>query len=168
MVCENESERYRRAVEESGLDSEEARQALEELYNCIRFSESIIEGRDSHSASMDERLFLHMKRMREAWEELFGKVRPLPHSYIKRTLEVRTQIFSKPETAMIFSDALTEAFKKSGIELKDHEMFELKVFIREKPAYISELLSSSRSRENPPVDFITEKTNIIGVTVLMR
>ena len=156
MACREEYDRYLAAISEYGPDSEEARRAGEEYFGCIRFMGSIYAGRDSHSSSMDERLYLHWVRMKEAWDELFGRIKPRPPSDNKRTLEVRNQIFGNANTAMVFSNALTEAFQKSGIELKDNEMFEFVVNIREKPAYISELMSSIRSRDAPPIDFITD------------
>jgi hypothetical protein len=156
MSCKDEYDRYLAAVDEHGRYSEEARQAQDEFFECIRFMLSIHEGRDSHSASWDERIYQNWLRMREAWEELFGKIKPRPPPDLRRTLEVRNQIFRDSKTAMLFSDVLTEAFKKSGIELKENEMFEFVVNIREKPEYISELMSSQRSRDIPPMNFITE------------
>jgi len=156
MSCRDEYDRYLAAIEEHGRYSEEARQAQAEYHECIRFMESIYEGRASFSASLDERLYQNLMRMMEAWEELFGKIKPRPPPDIKRSLEVRNQIFSDARTTMIFSNALTEAFKNSGIELKENEMFEFVINIREKPAYISELLSSSRTRGIPPMNFITD------------
>jgi len=161
MACKDEYDRYQAAIDEYGPDSEEAREARDGYYECIRFMLSIYEGRASFSASRDERLYLHWKNLKEAWEELFGVVKPLPRPWMKRTLEVRNQIFSDANTAMLFSNALTDAFKKSGIELKDNEMFEFVINIREKPAYISELMSSSRSRDITPINFITD-SKIMG------
>jgi hypothetical protein len=161
MACIDEHDRYLAAVEAHGRDSEEARQAQSEYFECIRFMESIYAGRDSHSSSMDERLYQQWMRVMEAWEELFGKIKPRPPPDIQRTLEVRNQIFSDARIAMHFSNALTEAFKKSDIELKENEMFEFVINIREKPEYISELLSSQRTRGIPPINFITH-SEIMG------
>jgi hypothetical protein len=48
----------------------------------------------------------------------------------------RNEIFGDVNSAMLFSNALIEAFEKSGIELKQNAIFEFLVNLREILAYI--------------------------------
>jgi len=155
MTCEKEQQDLEDAIDgvEGSMTVAEATAAL---YECFRFMGSVYETRRSHSAGMTEIQYLRMKFILEASEALFGKIKPRPPQDIKRTFEVRNQIFGSTDKAMIFSTMLAEALKKSKIDLKEHEMVECIISVRKKPAYISELLSSSRTQGVPPLIFITE------------
>lgn len=158
-ACEREHVTYliaERNYRRGSGSAEACRQALGEFSACIRFNESIAEGRASHSAAMDERRYLQMKELMEAQEKLFGKLKPRPPKDITRTLEVRNQIFSTPGNAIVFGTHLAHAFKEAGIDVRPNEMFECYVCIREKPANIMELLPSTRLKDRSPMNFITE------------
>jgi hypothetical protein len=126
-----------------------------DLAECLRFMLSINAARQAHSAEMDERRYLQWLRIMEAHEELFGKIRPRPPKDVQRSLEVRNQVFSSPKNAVAFSNMLAEAFKEAKVDLTENEIFECYICIREKPAYISEILLPSRGKGTPPMQFIT-------------
>lgn len=138
--------------------SDERAQAEADFYECVRFMLSIYEARHSHSAARDEEQYQRMKRLMEATQALFGKIKPRPPKDISRSREVRNQIFRDAKTPMIFSQALTEAFQKANIKLKENEIFECTISIREKPSNVSELLTITKARGVPPMNFITDST----------
>jgi len=77
--------------------------------------------------------------------------------------EVRNQIFRDSKTPMVFSKALTEAFQASNITLKENELFECTISIRERPSNVAELLSLSKAKGVPPMNFITDSTTMAKV-----
>jgi hypothetical protein len=159
MACENEYAR----MNSLPPGSDERDQAEADFYECIRFMLSIYEARHSHSADMDVERYERMKRLMEATQALFGKIKPRPPKDISRSREVRNQIFRDSKTPMVFSRAITEAFHASNITLKENEMVECTISIRERPAQISELLSLSRAKGVPPMNFITDSATMAQV-----
>ena len=159
MACEEEYARMMGAP----AGSDERDQAEADFYECIRFMLSIYEARRSHSADMDVARYERMKRLMEATKELFGRIKPRPPKDITRSREVRNQIFRDSKTPMVFSKALTEAFHASNITLKENEMFECTVSIRERPSNVAELLSLSKAKGVPPMNFITDSTTMAKV-----
>jgi hypothetical protein len=154
MACEEEYAR----MNSLPPGSDERARAEADFYECIRFMLSIYEARRSHSADMDVERFERMKRLMEAMQALFGKIKPRSPKDISRSREVRNQIFSDSKTAMVFSKALTEAFHASNITLKENEMFECTISIRERPSNVTELLSLVKAKGVPPMNFITDST----------
>lgn len=154
MACEDEYARMLNAPP----GSDQRHQAEADFYECMRFMLSIYEARHSHSADMEEKRIQQMKKILEAWNELFGKIKPLPPKDIARSREVRNQIFRDAKTPMIFSNALSEAFQKANIKLKENEMFECTISIRERPSHVTELLSPVKAKGVPPMNFITDST----------
>jgi hypothetical protein len=154
MACYEE---YTRMIN-SPAGSDEHDQAEADFSECIRFMLSIYETRRSHSADMDVERYERMKRLMEATQALFGKIKPRPPKDISRSREVRNQIFSDSKTAMLFSNAMTDAFHKANIKLKEGEMFECTISIREKPSNVSDILSFSKAKGVPQMNFITDST----------
>ncbi|OPZ44968.1 MAG: hypothetical protein BWY93_00120 [Euryarchaeota archaeon ADurb.BinA087] len=115
-------------------------QAERDVLSCISFMMSIYQARREHSSDMTVKRYEQMKYIMEKWEELVGKIKPLPRPSIQRSYEVRNHIFSNPKTTMLFSNALTEAFDKSKITLKEDEMVVCTISVAKKPSQISELL----------------------------
>lgn len=156
MACEEE---YARMME-TPPGSDARAQAEADFYECIRFMLSIYEARHSHSADMDVERYERMKRLMEATKELFGKIKPRPPKDIRRSREVRNQIFRDSKTPMVFSKALTEAFHTSNITLKENEMFECTISIRERPSNVAELLTVTKAKGVPPMNFITDNATM--------
>ena len=135
MSCRREELEMMLARVRYGEDSPEYESARGRYLRCM---EPIHAGRASHAASWDERLYLHYLFLQEAWEALVGKLDiPRPGDPF-RTDEVRKEIFADSKTAMLFSKALADAFKKSGIELKDDETFACHISVVKKPTTVSE------------------------------
>jgi hypothetical protein len=159
MACEEEFAR----MNSLPPGSDERAQAEADFYECLRFMLSIYETRRSHSADMDVEQHERMKRLMEATQALFGKIKPRPPKDIARSREVRNQIFRDSKTPMVFSTALTEAFHASNITLKENELFECTISIRERPSNVTELLSLSKAKGIPPMNFITDSTTMAQV-----
>ncbi len=102
---------------------------------------NIYEGRRAHAAAWDERLYLQAKELAAAWERLFGQLRPpRPPSCGKRSIEVRSQIFQDEKTAMRFSEAISEALRKSGIALEEDETYLCTICVEKRPQYVSDAM----------------------------
>jgi hypothetical protein len=153
MVCESKAQALADAERDYGRGSQQYEDALGDLAECIRFYESIYEARAAHQSAWDERMYLHWKYLEDAWEALMKGFKP-PRPWLKRTAEVRKQIFSKTNIAMVFSNKLEEAFKEAKIELKNDEAFECLICIREKPECISELVSPLNNKGPSSIDSI--------------
>jgi hypothetical protein len=164
MTCEEE---YSRMME-APAGSNERSQREADFYECMRFMLSIYEARGADAASRTVEQYEKMKRVMEATAALTGKLKPRPPKDFSRSREVRNQIFSDTKTAMLFSNALTDAFHKSHIDLKENEMFECTISLRERPAQISELLSLSRAKGVPPMNFITDSATMAQVMKEMQ
>ena len=164
MACEEEYARMMGAP----AGSDERDQAEADFYECIRFMLSIYEARRSHSADMDVARYERMKRLMEATKELFGRIKPRPPKDISRSREVRNQIFRDSKTPMVFSKALTEAFQASNITLKENEIFECTISIRERPSNVSELLTVTKAKGVPPMNFITDSATMAQVMKEMQ
>jgi len=102
----------------------------------------IIAGRHSHSSAWDERLYLLAKELEAAWAELIGPIDVPPRPDCgRRSREVRAQILGERKTAMLFSQGLQEAFRKSGIQLAEDETYLCTVCVAKKPRYVSDALA---------------------------
>ena len=68
---------------------------------------------------------------------------PIPPSCGGRSDEVRQKIFETPKNAMIFSEHIEEAFKKTGINLKDDETYACLVCVTKRPTHVSQVITSA-------------------------
>jgi len=129
------------ALDEFGEHSRDYERALDRYYECMRFEGMLADGRASHSAAWDEKLWLLYNEIQAAWERLFRglKVPPRP-TCGGRSCEIRSRIFSTKATAMVFSKKLSEAFRDAGIDLGDDETFACSVCVVKKPRYVSDAL----------------------------
>jgi len=148
-----EYEYYKRKLEEAIEEGRGIREAAEDYVNCLL---EVMSAQESHIFDVMERTYEQWQTMMEAYEAFFGRIKPRPPRCGLRSLEIRQQIFSEPEKAMIFSNKLAQAFTDAKIELKDDEIFTCTICIRKKPKYITELMGTLSSRGHPPINFITE------------
>lgn len=146
------------AVEAAEEGSDEHLEALGRYLWCYR---SILDGRHGHALAQDEKLYQFAKQLQEFSDALFGrlKIPPRPDCGL-RSLEIRKELFSNPETAMLFSQSIAKAFEKAGLKLKDDETFACLICVQKKPTYISEVISTSslasKSQQLAPMDHIME------------
>ena len=83
--------------------------------------------------------------MQEVREKFFEKVDVPPRPCGMRSDEIKAEIFSDQNKAMLFSSKIQEAFNESGIELKEDETFACLLCVIKKPQYVSEVMSSQNS-----------------------
>jgi hypothetical protein len=97
-----------------------------------------------------------MARLKEEWELLPAEeVKPWPLPCDMRSAEVRGQIFADPQKAMIFSEAVAEAFQKAGIELEDNETFACLVCVVPRSRYVSEVIGPAFLEAGPKSSALT-------------
>lgn len=108
----------------------------------ISVSFVISTARSSHAGAWDEKLYLLIKEIQEAWDKLFHGIKFPPRpSCGKKSLEARSRIFENSKNAMIFSEKMEEAFYEAEITLKDDETYACTVCITKKPSYVSEAMT---------------------------
>ena len=146
-MCRQEFNAMQEALEEYG---EESSQYLEALGRYLRCYGQLMNARDSHAAAWDERLYQLQKEIQQAWEQIIGKLKvpPRPPTCGAKSIEVRSKIFASRKNAMIFSDKLEEAYKKTGIKLDDDETYTCFVCVVKKPQYVSEALAMDPLGQN--------------------
>ncbi|MFC2108263.1 hypothetical protein ACFLS5_02260 [Candidatus Bipolaricaulota bacterium] len=159
--CQEEYAAMQDALTVHGAGSPQYHEASSEYYECLRNYAAIAAGRSSHSAAWDEKLWLLHQEIQAAWEQLFEGVNLPPRPPCgPRSLEVRAEILSNQSTAMLFSKTIQEAFKKSGVALKDGETFACSVCVVKKPQYVSEALAIDplgiRTDCGPRIGYIME------------
>ena len=139
--CEGE----RRAVEEI-----EARPHTQEELDIarVRLAMCLAEGREGFDQDAWER---EQERLKKQWEgfRLPDEVKPWPQPCDMRSKEVRGQIFDDPQKAMIFSEALAEAFEQTGIQLEDNETFACLVCVVPRSRYVSEVIGPAFLEAGP-------------------
>jgi hypothetical protein len=139
-ICKSEYEAMQQAQRNG--DEDEYREACREFEKCLRKAESILAGRDSHSASWDEKLYLFNKQLQEMWKNMFEGLNLPPRPTCgKSSLQVRKEIFGNEKNAMVFSKKIQEAFVESGVKLQDGETFACLVCVVNKPEYVSEAVN---------------------------
>ena len=136
-MCKEELDAMQEALDSYGPFSSQYRAALGRYLQCY---EHIVQGRASHAAAWDERLYLLHKELQQAWEQLMKGVPPRP-TCGGTSSEARSKIFATKETAMIFSKKLEEAFNKTGVTLDEDETYACFVCVVKKPQYVSEALA---------------------------
>jgi hypothetical protein len=155
-MCKEELDAMQEALENYGPYSSQYRAARGRYLRCY---EHIAEGRASHAAAWDERLYLLQKELQQAWEQLMKGVPPRPTCGGKSS-EARSKIFANKENAMIFSKKLEEAFNKTGVKLADDETYACFVCVVKKPQYASEALAldplGQKVEGAPRVNYIME------------
>jgi len=97
-----------------------------------------------------------MERLKEEWELLHPEeVKPWPQPCDMRSKEVRGQIFDDPQKAMVFSEAVAEAFRKTDIELEDNETFAVLVCVVSRSRYVSEVIGPAFLEAGPKRSALT-------------
>ena len=153
MPCESEWQRYQAA---EGPERDEAR---DEFFACILRNLAIQAGRASHASAWDERMYHHYKFLQEAWDALFGGIKPLPGPEDPRTRTLRAQLSAKPERMLWLSKAVAQALERAEIKLGDKETFACLLFVIDKPEYASELITQpaiGAERKSPQVQLVVE------------
>lgn len=164
-MCKQEFDAMQEALENYG---EESSQYLEALGRYLRCYGQLMRARDSHAAGWDERLYQLHKEILQAWEQLVGKLKvpPRPICGVK-SIEVRSKILANRKNAMIFSDKLEEAYKKTGIKLDDDETYTCFVCVVKKPQYVSQALALDPLGQNmdgaPNINYIFEPAIMASV-----
>jgi hypothetical protein len=123
--------------------------------------EQIARGKESYGASWDDFLYNLQEEIREAREELASKLNIPPRpTWGVQSSKIRSKIFEKKETAMVFSRKLDEAFNQTGIKLGDDETYVCCVCVVQKPHYVSEALATDPLGQNikgaPRANYILE------------
>ena len=137
-MCYSEWTELNSARARFGEDSPQYRAALGRYLACM---EGIYETRASRSASETVESYERWVAIEQAWEQLFGRIKPPRPRCGERSLAVRDKMFADTGTAMTFSEGLQKAFETTGIQLEKDEAFACLVCVVKKPQYVSEALA---------------------------
>ena len=138
-MCRREYEEMVSACDTEGTGSDACRRATGAYLRCMS---GLLAARDAHSAAWDERLYQLAQELEAAWSKLVGRldVPPRPDCG-RRSMEVRDQVFRDRKVAMLFSQGVSEAFRKSGISLADDETYLCTLCVTKKPRFVSDALA---------------------------
>lgn len=140
--CRDERDAMQEALATHGSRSPEYREASDAYYACMRTYGAIAAGRAAHGAAWDEKLWLLYQELQAAWERLFGGLKlPTPPPCGPRSTEVRAEILSNKQTAMLFSKKMGEAFREAGVNLQSDETFACSVCVVKRPKYVSDAVA---------------------------